>query len=133
MGDTTELIGKGLETVDDIHYSKGEQEADRTARHLADMQSDNWLSKSIRPMITIWAIVINSFLWIGQTLGLDVNESVMGAANGILIAIIGFYFVSRGAEKVFSRRSAASIQIEKMRTRHELKEERKENRRARKQ
>ena len=129
MKEIIEAADKVLDTVDDNIYSRSEWETDRTSRHLADKQSDNPLAKMIRPIAFIWAMVVCTFLWIGS-IWFNIPEAVTSAANSVLISIIGFYFVSRGAEKVFSKRSAADIQINKMKVRHELREQRRQNRKS---
>jgi hypothetical protein len=127
--DPTELVDKVSESIDDNVYSRQEAEADRTSRHLADMQSDNKLAKMIRPVMALWAMFINSILWIMSYFRVEVDDTIVLTAGGVLISIIGFYFESRRAEKINAKKASASIQIEKLRTRHEIRMERRESRR----
>lgn len=102
-----DILDKGLETLDDNVLSDQEREANISARHAADMASDNKLSKNIRPIIAITMLGI----WLGVHLivlfkfavtDIDINELIFADAS-ILIAVIGFYFNSRKAEKLMDK------------------------------
>jgi hypothetical protein len=83
-----------------------------TARHEADMQSDAWLPKNIRPIVLASLTI---FTMIYMIIGFWVsNESALKAYSASLEAILsldmlayGFYFGSRGVEKVATRIAAA--------------------------
>ena len=71
-----------------------------TERLKADMGSDSWLSKNIRPM-TLIAILIGYFTFAGLSAAkIDVNESYVQLLGqwGMLIMI--FYFGGRTLEKI---------------------------------
>jgi hypothetical protein len=88
-----DLIDDVLEAVDDNIYSRAEHEADITSRHLADMSSDNWISKAIRPFITFWAMAINTFIWVWAIVTQTWPDPTMTiTAGGVLTSAIGFYF-----------------------------------------
>lgn len=124
--DPTKVIDDITETLDDNVYSRAEHEADLTSRLLIDMKSDNWLSKAIRPIITLWAMAINSVIWAGLLFTPNtVDDIVVITAGGVLTSAIGFYFLSKRSERVTSKKMAASIQVEKMRAKFNLREERK--------
>ena len=81
-------------------------ESEVTSRHLADMKSDSWLSKNIRPLTLIFltvAVVALAYLTVFKA---DVNpealEMWIGLFTGLLMLVYGFYFGSRGIEKVMS-------------------------------
>ncbi len=111
--DPTKLIEKGLDTFDDAHYSRGESEADRTSRHLADMQSDNKLSKLIRPLIALIILAVWVALHI-SSLFIVVKIDSLYSVDAALMAALGFYFSSRGYEKITAKKTAAAIQISKI-------------------
>lgn len=84
------------------------QEQERTLRHKADMASDSWLSKNIRPMTLIYLLTIITILaiWDSASLNFDVKDGYVGLFEQLLITAFGFYFVLRGVEKmVLSRKS----------------------------
>jgi hypothetical protein len=121
-----------IEAVDDNVWSRQEWEDALTARHLADVNSDSPLAKAIRPIITIWAMAVNTVIWMGLLFTENTLDStVVLTAGGVLSSAIGFYFYNRRVEKITARKVAASIQIEKLRARSEVREARKANRQAR--
>lgn len=131
MTDPTKLVGEVLEGVDDNIYSRQESEADRTSRHLADMTSDNKLAKMIRPMLALGLFVVWATLMV-SSIFTKVEPEALYSSTAAMMAAIGFYFESRRAEKINAKKASAGIQIEKMRTRHEIRLEKKQARRNRK-
>lgn len=133
----SEAIGKVTDVVDDNVYSRQESESDRTARHIADMQSDNKFAKAIRPLITAWAMAINTVLWVwGLASPYKPDSTVLLTAGGVLTAAIAFYFESRRGEKINAKRAAveikkaeAAVKIEEMKARQAFREDRRESRR----
>ena len=74
-----------------------------TERHSNDMQSDNWLSKNVRPMIAIITLALTlvfTALDSITALNFDVPEYWVKLWVTIFTMIIAFYFGSRGAEKL---------------------------------
>lgn len=81
-------------------------EREVTERHANDMKSDSWLSKNIRPMGLIFALV-NLWLIAWATIFVKLSESQLGLAQvwipllvGLVGAMVGFYYSWRGAEKI---------------------------------
>jgi hypothetical protein len=132
--DPTKIINDVVETIDDNVYSRAEHEADLTSRLLIDQQSDNWLSKAIRPIITLWAMAINSVIWAGLLFTPNtVDDTVVITAGGVLTSAIGFYFYSKRSERITAKKMAASIQIEKIRAKSDVRQARKDARLRRRQ
>lgn len=129
--DPNKILENVTSSIDENVYSRQESETDRTSRHLADMQSDNVLSKNIRPILTLVLLATWSALHIASMFTTVQVESLY-SADAALMAAIGFYFSSRGLEKITSKKSAAAIQIEKLRTKAEIKQTRKDKRKQRK-
>lgn len=130
MSEATELIGKGLDTFDDVVYSRGEEETDKTSRHLVDMTSDNPFAKIIRPLL---ATIVTS-VWAYKEVLSTFKEGVdTQTVTSVMLVVLSFYFVVRSVEKIQSRKAAASIQQQKIKTHHELREERRDNRKERKE
>ena len=73
-----------------------------TDRWKADMNSDSWLSKNIRPM-TLAFLVISTVLMIfidAGTIKFTVEDKWTDLLQIVLITVIGAYFGGRSLEKV---------------------------------
>ena len=82
-----------------IEADMREQE-ELTKRHTADMSSDSWLSKNIRPMALI-AIFAAYFLFaMMSAFGHNANENYVALLGQWGMLIFSFYFGSRGMEKI---------------------------------
>lgn len=76
-----------------------------TERLKADMGSDSWLSKNIRPM-TLIAILIGYFTFAGLSAAkIDVNESYVQLLGQWGMLIMSFYFGGRTLEKIMDMKS----------------------------
>jgi hypothetical protein len=76
-----------------------------TERLKADMSSDSWLSKNIRPLSLI-AIFLAYFLFtMMSTFGYNANESYVQLLGSWGQLIFGFYFGSRCLEKITEMRT----------------------------
>jgi hypothetical protein len=116
----TELV-KGIGgVIDNLHTSKEEKlaaefkvkelisnyevemEKTITDRWKADMNSDSWLSKNIRPM-TLAFLVVSTVLMIfidAGTIKFIVEDKWTDLLQIVLITVIGAYFGGRSLEKV---------------------------------
>ena len=76
-------------------------EKEITSRHSADMASDSWLSKNIRPMLTIFSLILYTlFALIDGNIGeFNIANQYVDLLGQIVIMSLGFYFTSRGIEK----------------------------------
>lgn len=76
-------------------------EKEITNRHAADMASDSFLSKNIRPMLTIFSLVLYTlFALIDGNIGeFNIANQYVDLLGQIVIMSLGFYFTSRGIEK----------------------------------
>ena len=78
-----------------------EMEKNITDRWKADMNSDSWLSKNVRPMILIF-LVVSTVLMIfidAGTIQFAVEEKWTDLLQLVLITVIGAYFGGRSFEK----------------------------------
>ena len=119
-GGAAELV-KGIGgVVDNLHTSKEEKlEAERkikeilanheaemekniTSRWEADLKSDSWLSKNVRPLVLIFLIVCTMLLIFidAGALNFEVKSSWVDLLQLVLITVIGAYFGGRSLEKV---------------------------------
>ena len=106
--------------VDNLHTSKEEKlEAERkikelmanyeiemekniTSRWQADLKSDSWLSKNIRPLVLVF-LVVSTVLMIfidAGTIHFIVEDKWTVLLQLVLITVIGAYFGGRSLEKV---------------------------------
>ena len=78
-----------------------EMEKNVTSRWEADMNSDSWLSKNVRPMVLIFLVictVLIIFIDSGH-LHFNVKDSYVDLLQLVLITVIGAYFGGRSFEK----------------------------------
>ena len=119
-GGATDLIKGVGGVIDNLHTSKEEKlEAERkikelianyevemekniTSRWEADLKSDSWLSKNVRPMVLIFLIVCTMLLIFidAGALNFEVKSSWVDLLQLVLITVIGAYFGGRSFEKV---------------------------------
>ena len=118
-GGAADLINSVGDAVDNLHTSKEEKlaaqhkikklvanyevemEKNITDRWKADMNSDSWLSKNVRPMILIFlvvSIVLMIFIDAG-TIQFTVEQKWTDLLQLVLITVIGAYFGGRSFEK----------------------------------
>lgn len=119
-GGATDLVKGVGGVIDNLHTSKEEKlEAERkikelianyevemqkniTARWEADLKSDSWLSKNVRPMTLIFLIVCTMLLIFidAGAINFNVKDSYVDLLQLVLITVIGAYFGGRSLEKV---------------------------------
>jgi hypothetical protein len=118
-GGAADLVKGVGGVIDNLHTSKEEKlaaeqkikeliadyetkmEANITDRWKADMNSDSWLSKNVRPMILIF-LVVSTVLMIfidAGTIQFVVEEKWTDVLQLVLITVIGAYFGGRSFEK----------------------------------
>lgn len=80
-----------------------------TKRAEADMGSDSWLAKNIRPL-TLIAILCGYFFFAFMSmLGKDTNSSYVELLGEWGMLIMSFYFGGRTLEKIVNRRSEKGV------------------------
>ena len=79
-----------------------EMEKNITSRWQADLKSDSWLSKNVRPVVLIFLIVCTMLLIFidAGALNFEVKSSWVDLLQLVLITVIGAYFGGRSLEKV---------------------------------
>ena len=79
-----------------------EMEKNITSRWEADLKSDSWLSKNVRPMTLIFLIVCTMLLIFidAGAIKFNVKDSYIDLLQLVLITVIGAYFGGRSLEKV---------------------------------
>jgi len=116
----TELVKGVGGIIDNLHTSKEEKlaaelkikqlisdyeieiEKNITSRWEADLKSDSWLSKNVRPLVLIFLIVCTMLLIFidAGALNFEVKSSWVDLLQLVLITVIGAYFGGRSLEKV---------------------------------
>ena len=71
-----------------------------TKRHTADMASDSWLSKNIRPMTLIYILTAYLALALFDAFGLDISDNFVSLLGQWGMLVMSFYFGGRTLEKV---------------------------------
>jgi len=81
------------------HEAKMEQNI--TDRWSADMNSDSWLSKNVRPLVLIFLVVCTVLMIFidAGTINFTVEEKWTDLLQLVLITVIGAYFGGRTMEK----------------------------------
>jgi hypothetical protein len=118
-GGAKELVEGVGGVIDNLHTSKEEKlaaelkvkeliasyetqmEKEITSRWQADMKSDSWLSKNIRPLVLAF-LVVSTVLMIfidAGTIKFVVEEKWTELLQLVLITVIGAYFGGRSLEK----------------------------------
>ena len=79
-----------------------EMEKNITSRWEADLKSDSWLSKNVRPMTLIFLIVCTMLLIFidAGVINFNVRDSYVDLLQIVLITVIGAYFGGRSFEKI---------------------------------
>lgn len=73
-----------------------------TKRQEADMKSDSWLSKNIRPMTLIFILVIYTVFGFMSAWDLEVNGPYVELLGQWGMLIMSFYFGGRTLEKIMN-------------------------------
>lgn len=115
-----ELVESVGEVIDDLHTSKEEKLAaeqkikeiilsheaklqeEVTNRWQADMASDSWLSKNVRPL-TLMFLVVSTVLMVFVDAGVisfEVDSDWKELLKMVLITTVGAYFGGRSYEKI---------------------------------
>ena len=80
---------------------EAEMQKNVSDRWKADMNSDSWLSKNVRPMVLIFLIVCTMLMIFidAGTISFTVEEKWTDLLQLVLITVIGAYFGGRSFEK----------------------------------
>ena len=82
--------------------SEAKMQEEVTARWKSDMQSDSWLSKSIRPLVLAWLVICTMLLIFidAGVIMFTVEDKWVDLLQLVLITVIGAYFGGRSYEKI---------------------------------
>jgi len=76
-----------------------------TKRLQADMASDSWLSKNIRPMTLIFILITYTVFGLMSAWDIEVNNNYVELLGNWGIVIMSFYFSGRTLEKVIDMKT----------------------------
>jgi uncharacterized membrane protein (DUF106 family) len=76
-----------------------------TKRQQADMSSDSWLSKNIRPMTLIFILVFYVIFAMMSAGGVDTNQKYVELLGQWGMLIMSFYFGGRTLEKIIDMKN----------------------------
>jgi hypothetical protein len=77
-----------------------------TERLKADMSSDSWLSKNIRPMTLVYILVAYLLLAVLDASVLDIADSFVELLGQWGMLVMSFYFGGRTLEKIMDMKSS---------------------------
>jgi hypothetical protein len=83
----------------ELEYYKIEQ-GNLTARLQADMSSDSWLSKNIRPMVLIFLLAAYTGFAIASMFDLETRGNYVELLGNWGMVVMSFYFGGRTMEKI---------------------------------
>lgn len=75
-----------------------------TDRWQADMASDSWLSKNIRPMTLVYLLTAYLGMAVADGFGFEISESYVTLLGQWGMLVMGAYFGGRTAEKIMEKR-----------------------------
>jgi hypothetical protein len=96
--------GELAKMANDTELYKAEQ-GNVTERHKADMGSDSWLSKNIRPMTLIFILVAYFTFAMMSAWGHNANQSYVELLGQWGMLIMSFYFGGRTLEKIMDMKA----------------------------
>ena len=76
-----------------------------TKRHEADMKSDSWLSKNIRPMTLVFILLTYTAFGLMSAWDLEVNNNYVELLGQWGMLIMSFYFGGRTLEKIMDMKA----------------------------
>jgi hypothetical protein len=82
-----------------LQADSAEQE-ELTKRQQADMASDSWLSKNIRPMTLIFILMAYTVFGLMSAWEIEVNQAYVELLGQWGMLIMSFYFGGRTLEKI---------------------------------
>ena len=84
------------------------EQQELTKRQQADMMSDSWLSKNIRPMTLIFILITYTVFGMMSAWDIEVNNNYVELLGQWGMLIMSFYFGGRTLEKVMEMRKNAT-------------------------
>ena len=111
VGDSVEALAKAIAgdpaaaqklAEMELEYYKIEQN-NLTDRLKADMGSDSWLSKNIRPMVLIFLLLAYTGFAIASMFDFETRGNYVELLGNWGMVVMSFYFGGRSAEKIMEK------------------------------
>ena len=111
VGDSVEAVAKAIAgdpaaaqklAEMELEYYKIEQN-NLTDRLKADMASDSWLSKNIRPMVLIFLLLAYTGFAIASIFDFETRGNYVELLGNWGMVVMSFYFGGRSAEKIMEK------------------------------
>ncbi len=83
------------------------EQEELTKRQQADVASDSWLSKNIRPMTLVFILAAYFLFAMMSAYGYDANEAYVTLLGQWGMLIMSFYFGGRTLEKILAMKEAS--------------------------
>ena len=83
------------------------EQQELTKRHEADMASDSWLSKNIRPMTLVFILITYTAFGLMSAWDVEVNQKYVELLGQWGMLIMSFYFGGRTLEKILAMKENA--------------------------
>lgn len=95
------VVDKFVTTPDEKAAIMAEIEKEISSRWASDMASKSWLSRNVRPLVLVWAVVIFTILLFtdGNLGEFTVQPAYLPIFQTLLLTIIGGYFALRTIDK----------------------------------
>jgi hypothetical protein len=81
------------------------EQQELTKRHEADMASDSWLSKNIRPGTLVFILIVYSTFAMMSAWDIEVNNNYVELLGQWGMLIMSFYFGGRTLEKIMDMKA----------------------------
>lgn len=128
MVDIENIIEKGGKVADNLITSEEEERKIISEVHDADMRSDSWLSKNIRPLFLVFCALGLVALMVLESLGILISDSLKDLLSMWGGIAVSFYFGTRGwqhVERTKQKSEVIKARIDRKEKRLAGKEERK--------
>lgn len=91
-----------LEAADIIEITKLEIEEEKeiTARWQADMSSDSWMSKNVRPIVLLYSWFLITVICVADFFDIELPHTYVYMIETLCVTVNLAYFGSRGYEKI---------------------------------
>ena len=81
------------------------EQQELTKRHEADMASDSWMSKNIRPMTLVFILIVYTVFGVGSAFNINVHQPYVELLGQWGMLIMSFYFGGRTLEKIMDMKA----------------------------
>lgn len=95
------VVDKFIQTPDEKAAVMAQIEKEISSRWASDMASKSWLSRNVRPLVLVWAVLIFTILLFtdGNLGEFSVQPAYLPIFQTLLLTIIGGYFALRSVDK----------------------------------